>query len=157
MPWFMMIGLPNGVALLRVVERVLVGGTGDAEGLGADRGAGGLERRHRRLLRRRCDLPSLAGPGELRVELVLAAKQAAAGHADVVEDDLGGVRRPDAVLLVLLALREARRAGRNDEARLTAALSEGSTVATTTWTSAMPPLVIHAFVPLMTHSSLASS
>ena len=36
-------------------------------------------------------------------------------------------------------------------------LSSGSTAATTTWTSAMPPLVIHAFVPLSTHSSLASS
>ena len=36
-------------------------------------------------------------------------------------------------------------------------LSSGSTVATTTWTSAMPPLVIHALVPLSTHSSLASS
>ena len=35
--------------------------------------------------------------------------------------------------------------------------SAGSTVATTTWTSAMPPLVIHALVPLSTHSSLASS
>ncbi len=36
-------------------------------------------------------------------------------------------------------------------------LSSGSTAATTTWTSAMPPLVIHALVPLSTHSSLASS
>ena len=35
--------------------------------------------------------------------------------------------------------------------------SSGSTVATTTWTSAMPPLVIHALVPLSTHSFLASS
>jgi hypothetical protein len=35
--------------------------------------------------------------------------------------------------------------------------SAGSTVATTTWTLAMPPLVIHALVPLRTHSSLASS
>ena len=36
-------------------------------------------------------------------------------------------------------------------------LRAGSTVATTTWTSARPPLVIHALVPLSTHSSLASS
>ena len=35
--------------------------------------------------------------------------------------------------------------------------SSGSTLATTTWTSAMPPLVIHALVPLIVHSSLASS
>ena len=37
------------------------------------------------------------------------------------------------------------------------ALSSGSTDATTTCTSAMPPLVIHVLVPLSTHSSLASS
>ena len=36
-------------------------------------------------------------------------------------------------------------------------LSSRSTLATTTWMSAMPPLVIHALVPLITHSSLASS
>ena len=35
--------------------------------------------------------------------------------------------------------------------------SSGSTAATTTWMSAMPPLVIHALVPFSTHSSLASS
>ena len=35
--------------------------------------------------------------------------------------------------------------------------SVGSTEATTTCTSAMPPLVIHVLVPLSTHSSLASS
>ena len=35
--------------------------------------------------------------------------------------------------------------------------SSRSTDATTTWTSAMPPLVAHAFWPLRTHSSLASS
>ncbi len=35
--------------------------------------------------------------------------------------------------------------------------SSGSTTATTTWTLAMPPLVAQVFVPLSTHSSLASS
>ena len=35
--------------------------------------------------------------------------------------------------------------------------SSGSTEATTTWTSAMPPLVAQAFWPFRTHSSLASS
>ena len=35
--------------------------------------------------------------------------------------------------------------------------SSGSTEATTTCTSAMPPLVIHALVPFSTHSSVASS
>ncbi len=37
------------------------------------------------------------------------------------------------------------------------ALSSGSTTAVTTCTSAMPPLVAHVLVPLMTHSSFASS
>ena len=37
------------------------------------------------------------------------------------------------------------------------AFSSGSTEATTTCTAAMPPLVAHAFWPLSTHSSLASS
>ena len=35
--------------------------------------------------------------------------------------------------------------------------SSRSTVAITTWTSAMPPLVAQAFCPFRTHSSLASS
>jgi hypothetical protein len=35
--------------------------------------------------------------------------------------------------------------------------SAGSTVAMMTWTSAMPPLVAHAFWPLRTHSPVASS
>ncbi len=33
------------------------------------------------------------------------------------------------------------------------ALSSGSTAATTTWTSAIPPLVMKILVPLRTHSS----
>ncbi len=37
------------------------------------------------------------------------------------------------------------------------ARSSGSTTAVTTWMSAMPPLVAQVLVPLMTHSSLASS
>ena len=35
--------------------------------------------------------------------------------------------------------------------------SSGSTTPTTTWMSAMPPLVIQALVPFSTHSSVASS
>lgn len=35
--------------------------------------------------------------------------------------------------------------------------SSGSTVATTTWTAAIPPLVAQVLVPLSTHSSLAPS
>ena len=34
--------------------------------------------------------------------------------------------------------------------------SSGSTVATTTWTSAIPPLVMNTLVPLSTHSSPSS-
>ena len=34
--------------------------------------------------------------------------------------------------------------------------SSGSTVATTTWTSAMPPLVMKTLVPFSTHSSPSS-
>ena len=62
-------------------------------------------------------LPSRAR-ASLLVELVLAPEQAASGHADVVEDDLAGVRGPDAHLLELLARAEARGAGRDDEAGL---------------------------------------
>ena len=47
------------------------------------------------------------------------------GDAHVVEDDLGGVRRADAVLLELLALAEALRARRDDERRLTAGAQVG--------------------------------
>ena len=35
--------------------------------------------------------------------------------------------------------------------------SSGSTVATTTWTLAMPPFVAHAFWPFSTHSSRSAS
>src|SRR5690606_23552824 len=78
---------------------------------------------HRRL--RGAGALPLAGPGELLVEPLLAAEQQAAGHAHVLEHDLGGVRRPDAVLLVLLALAEALGARRDDEAGLAAALELG--------------------------------
>src|SRR6185436_1156524 len=55
---------------------------------------------------------------ETRVELVLAAEEAAPGHAHVVEHDLGGVAGADAVLGELLPLRQALRARRHDEAGL---------------------------------------
>ena len=42
------------------------------------------------------------------------------GHAAVVEDDLGRVAGADAVLLELLALADAGRAGRDDEGRVAA-------------------------------------
>src|SRR5665213_3076863 len=70
-------GPTEGLALLGVVERVLVGGTGDAEGLGPDRRAGALKGLHGRLA---TALLALLGPGDLLVELLLATEQAVARH-----------------------------------------------------------------------------
>src|SRR5690606_18264078 len=83
------------LALERVVAGVLVGGPGHADRHRGDRGPGGLEGAHRRVV---AAALALAGPGEPLVEPFLAAEQALAGDADVVEDDLGGVRGADAVL-----------------------------------------------------------
>ena len=107
--------LAEGLALLGVVERVLVGGPGDAERLGADRRTRGLEGLHGRLAGR--PLP-LAGPSQALVELVLAAEQAVTGNPHVVEDHLGGVRGADPHLLELLALRQPWGPWRDDEAGL---------------------------------------
>ena len=85
------------------------------ERLGADRRPGRLEGLHGRLAGGPL---ALAGPGQLLVELLLAAEQAAAGHPHVVEDHLGGVRGADAHLLELLALAEPRGLRRHDEAGL---------------------------------------
>src|SRR5262249_20058582 len=68
-------------ALLRIRERVLVGGARDADRLRANAGPGGLEGRHRGLLLRAA---ALARAGDALVELLLAAEQAAAGNAAVV-------------------------------------------------------------------------
>ena len=65
------------------------------------------------------------GPGQALVQLLLAAEQQAAGYADVVEDHLRGVRRPDTHLLELLAHGEALGARRHDEAGLAPALETG--------------------------------
>ena len=94
------------LALLGVVERVLVGGAGDAQRLGADDRPRRLEGLHRRL---RLALLALAHAGEALVELLLAAEQVGAGDLAVVEMDVGGVRRAQAVLLDLGALLDARR------------------------------------------------
>ena len=51
---------------------------------------------------------ALAGAREALVELLLAAEQAAAGDAAVVEEDVGGVGGAQAVLLDLRALGQAR-------------------------------------------------
>ena len=81
-------------------------------------GARRLERRHRRLLLTR--RANLTRPGELGVELGLAAEQAAAGNAHVVEHDLGRVARPDPMLQILLSLRQTLRLRRHDERRVAA-------------------------------------
>ena len=101
---------------------------------------------------------ALAGAREPLVELLLAAEQAGAGDAAVVEEHVGGVRGAQAVLLDLRAHRRGRRVpGGTTNAACPREPSSRSTDATTTWTPAMPPLVAHAFWPLSTHSSLASS
>ena len=117
-------------------------------------GSGRLEGLHGRL---GVAVLTCTDTGDPLVELVLAAEQTAAGHSHVVEHDLGGVARADAVLLVLHGHAQAVGAGRDDEAGMALRPNSGSTTPTTTWMSAMPPLVIHALVPLSTHSSLASS
>ena len=71
-----------------------------------------LEGLHRRL---RLCLFALAHAGEALVELLLAAEQAGARHAAVVEVDVGGVRGAQAVLLHLGALLAALGPGRYHE------------------------------------------
>ena len=107
-----MIALPNWAPLFRVLERVLVGGAGDPERLGADRRPARLEGLHRRL---RFRFLALADAGEAFVELLFAAEQAGARDAAVVEEDVGGVRGPQAVLFHLGALLAARGARRDHE------------------------------------------
>src|SRR6266581_5325392 len=75
------------LALLRVLERVLVGGAGDPEGLRADGGARGLERLHGRL---RLAPLAFAHAREALVELLLPAENVAPGDAAVVEEHIRG-------------------------------------------------------------------
>ena len=108
--------------LAGVVAGVFVGGAGAAHRHGSHGGAGGLEGLHGGLA---LGAAALAGTGQTLVQSLLAAEQAAAGHAHVVEDHLGGVRGADAVLAELLALGEAFGAGRDDEAGLAAGAEFG--------------------------------
>src|SRR3954454_5694849 len=73
------------LALLGVVQRVLVGGPRDAQRLGADGRAAGLEALHRGLA---AAALALAHASEALVELLLAAQQRRARHAAVVEVDV---------------------------------------------------------------------
>src|SRR3954470_4540245 len=104
-------------ALLRILERVLVGRAGDADRLRADGRPAGLEGLHRRLA---LGPRALAGARQALVELLLAAQQTAARDAALVEEDVGGVRRAQAVLLDLRAHLQALGAGRDDERGLPA-------------------------------------
>src|SRR3954447_23371263 len=104
-------------ALLGVVERVLVRRARDADGLRTDERTGRLERLQRRLA---AAAAPLARTRQAPVETLLAAEQAPAGHAHVVEYDLRGVAGPDPVLLELLPHPQPPRARRADEAPLPA-------------------------------------
>src|SRR5205814_1353032 len=110
---------PEGDALLRVLERVLVGRTRDTQRLRTDERTARLERAHRGLHAARLSLARTRDP---IVELLLAAEQAVTGHAHVGKDHLGGMAGANAHLLELLAHREPRGPGRNDERRVPAAL-----------------------------------
>ena len=81
----------------------------------ADRRPGGLEGGERRLAVR---VPALAGPGEPLLQLLATAEHQTAGHADVVEDDLGRVAGTDAQLAELGPHRQALRAAGHHEGRL---------------------------------------
>ena len=83
------------LALLGVLQRVLVGGAGDAQRLGADGRARGLEGLHRGL---RLAFLALTDAGEALVELLLAAEHVAGRDAAVVEVDVGRVRCTETVL-----------------------------------------------------------
>src|SRR4051812_35385635 len=109
-------------ALLGVVERVLVRRACDAERLRAPRRAARLEGLHGGLALRALALARLR---HALVKLLLPAEQAAAGDAAVVEEDVGGVRGAQAVLLDLGAHLHALGARWDDEGGLAAGLQLG--------------------------------
>ena len=87
-------------ALLRVGDRRVEAALRDADAAGAERDAAVVERRHRDL--------------EAGAEL---AEPVGVGDADAVEEELGGVLRAQAELALDRPRLEARRVGRDDEAR----------------------------------------
>ena len=100
------------MALLCVLERVLIGRTSNTDCLSSHCGAGCFEGLHCRLGVARL---ALTYSGKALIELVLAAEQTASGNTNVFEHDLGGVAGLDAVLLVLLTLRQSGGVRWNDE------------------------------------------
>ena len=141
-----MIRRPKVFLHLGVLERVLIRGARDADRLSRDARACGLEGRHRR---RRAPAHTLVGPGRSsRPISSLPPSRWVARQLDVLEHDLGGVRRPDPHLLVLLAHRQPGRVGGGTtKPAWPRAPRSGATDATTTCTAAMPPLVIHDLTP----------
>ncbi len=87
------------------------------DGLRADGRPGQLERTHRGLARGALPGP---GPRQPRLQRLPAAEQARSGHPYVVEEDVGGVRGPQAELAQLLGADQPRRARRHDERGLAA-------------------------------------
>ena len=82
------------------------------------------------------------------------------GHAHVGEHDLGRVTRRIPIFLNFWPIVSPGVPGGTMNDAWPRLFSSGSTAATTTCvhgTCVIPPLVIHVLVPLITHSSLASS
>ena len=98
--------------LLGVVQCVLVGRPGHTQRLGTHGWTGGLEGLHGRL---GVALFTSPYPSQALLELFLAAQKALPWNPHVVQQHLGGVAGPYPVLLVLLALAQPDRPGRDDE------------------------------------------
>ena len=142
---------PSLVGLaLEAVDRPLVRGARDAEGARADHRARDLEGRERARRTRALARPRAL---ELALEAVEPAEQVLHRHADVVEDELRGLRRADPELVLFLAHPKPGVPFSTMNDAWPRWPSAGSTVATITLTSAMPPLEMKTFAPLRTHSS----
>ncbi len=138
--WLSMIARPNVSALFRVVERVLVGGAGDADGLGADR-------RPARPRRSASPPGSALLPRGLGRAVRRASPCRRAGRnrgSSVIKIDVRGVRGAQAVLLDLGAQLQPG-ARRNHEGGVAAGLELAIDLGETTWTLAIPPFVAQAF------------
>ena len=136
--------LAEGVALLRVLDRLVDAALGEADGQGGDG-----------------DPALVEDPQELGEAPAPLAEQVRRRHPAVVEGQLVGVRGGPADLGVGRRDGEARRTGRHDD-RWTAPCEPSGRVPVTavTVTSAVmsvPELVMNAFEPLITHSSPSST
>ena len=107
---------------MQVLERPLVGRLRNPERRGADGRARDLEGRQRTRGAR-----ALAGPSalELALQLLLAAEQVVARNAAVLEHDLGGLRRADAELGLLVTELQPGVVAGDDERCLPAVAERG--------------------------------